>query len=850
MKWSIRNGLLAGFGTIMILLVILTGINWSMMSASIKAAELARDKEYAAAMLAADVKFDVIQVWRWLTDVSATRAAEGFDDGFDEAEEYADLFSQDVVALLALYPDKGEELDRLSESFEVFYEKGQQTAQQYIDGSPSAGNRAMYEFNDDAEDIITGLDALVAEMNGQAEASLEAAVDRNASSRVVGLIFAVLGVVSAVAMSLVLSSKINSLLQRLVDIARAIAAGDLSSSIDVGGTDETAWLADALRDVQASLGALIADISTLAEAAMEGKMDIRADAARHQGDLRTVVEGANAILDAIVGPLAMTAKYADCISKGVIPLRITNEYQGDFNAIKNSLNRCIDMIEGLVKETEGLAEAIVEGRLEARGDVSQFGGDYARIVEGMNNALDRLVGYLDSMPVPAMLIDTDFNVRYLNETGASVVGQPVGSAVSAKCYDLFQTGDCRTANCVCAQAIESKQVVERETIAHPNGRDMSVSCTGLPLTDGQGNVIGAFEIMTDQTAMKRAARLAEKILDFQSMEVMKLQESLDLLAEGNLSVNMQVAPGDADTAETREAFDAIAQALNRSVESLRDITVQMQEGAINITSATAEILASSTQMARTTREQASAVNEITSTVEEIKVSAEQVAARAQSVSDAATQATNAAQSGMEAADKAIVGMDDIRQRVESIAENILSLSEQTQQIGDIIDTVTDIADQSNILALNAAIEAAQAGEAGKGFRVVADEVRSLSEQSRQAAAQVKVILGDIQKATNLAVMATEQGTKGVDAGSGLVDRTAQTIRELSETLRASSQAAQLIVAGVQQQTVGLDQIAIGMGDINQAAQQTAVGAQQSQKAAEDLNELAAQLKALVAQYTL
>ena len=95
----------------------------------------------------------------------------------------------------------------------------------------------------------------------------------------------------------------------------------------------------------------------------------------------------------------------------------------------------------------------------------------------------------------------------------------------------------------------------------------------------------------------------------------------------------------------------------------------------------------------------------------------------------------------------------------NIAETILALSEQTQQIGDIIATVNDIADQSNLLALNAAIEAARAGEAGKGFAVVAGEVRSLAEQSRQATAQVKEILGDIQKATNTAVMVTEEGTK-------------------------------------------------------------------------------------------
>src|SRR3982074_1011373 len=103
--------------------------------------------------------------------------------------------------------------------------------------------------------------------------------------------------------------------------------------------------------------------------------------------------------------------------------------------------------------------------------------------------------------------------------------------------------------------------------------------------------------------------------------------------------------------------------------------------------------------------------------------------------------------------------------MEAIAESMMRLSEQTQTIGQIIATVEDLAAQSNLLAVNAAIEAAKAGEHGKGFSVVAQEVKSLGEQSRQATTQVRTILSDVQKATTTAVMATEQGSKAVEAGT-------------------------------------------------------------------------------------
>jgi methyl-accepting chemotaxis protein len=317
---------------------------------------------------------------------------------------------------------------------------------------------------------------------------------------------------------------------------------------------------------------------------------------------------------------------------------------------------------------------------------------------------------------------------------------------------------------------------------------------------------------------------------------------LEQVARGDLTVTMN--------GNFKGDYVTLKNSMETMLDGLKGMAGQTQQGVVNMTSATAQILASSTQMASMTREQASAVNQITSTVAEIKTSAEQVAERAQSVAEGATQAAQVAQQGAQAANDSLSGMEDIRGKVEAIAENILALSEKTQQIGEIIDTVSDIAGQSNILALNAAIEAAQAGEAGKGFSVVADEVRSLSEQSRQAAGQVKVILGDIQKATNLAVMTTEQGTKGVQAGSELVSRTAQTIGELEKVVARSAQAAQQIVAGVKQQTIGLDQIAIGIGDINQAAQQSATGATQSQKAAQDMMQLAELLKQAVAMYRL
>ena len=121
------------------------------------------------------------------------------------------------------------------------------------------------------------------------------------------------------------------------------------------------------------------------------------------------------------------------------------------------------------------------------------------------------------------------------------------------------------------------------------------------------------------------------------------------------------------------------------------------------------------------------------------------------------------QAGRKVVEDSIAALGTVREQVEATAENILALAEQAQAIGEIIATVNDVAEQTNLLALNAAIEASRAGEHGRGFAVVAGEVKALADQSKKATAQVRQILGEIQKATNTAVLSTEEVTKGVAA---------------------------------------------------------------------------------------
>jgi methyl-accepting chemotaxis protein len=316
------------------------------------------------------------------------------------------------------------------------------------------------------------------------------------------------------------------------------------------------------------------------------------------------------------------------------------------------------------------------------------------------------------------------------------------------------------------------------------------------------------------------------------------------IAGGDLAVSLP--PGGA----RRDELGELARIFDEMARSLRSTIGDVTEGMGVLAAAASEITASTTQVAAGSAEAAVAVSQTTATVEEVKQTAQVSAQKARYVSDTAQKSLQFSQGGRKTADESVAGMRNIQQQMDLIARSIVKLAEQGQAIGEIIATVNDLAEQSNLLAVNAAIEAAKAGDQGKGFAVVAQEIKSLAEQSKQATSQVRTILGDIQKATNGAVLVTEQGTKAVATGAKLSEQLGDSIRQLADSIAEASQAATQIAASAQQQLAGMDQVALAMQNINQASNQNVASTRQAEAAAQNLHELGVRLKSLVARYAV
>jgi methyl-accepting chemotaxis protein len=312
----------------------------------------------------------------------------------------------------------------------------------------------------------------------------------------------------------------------------------------------------------------------------------------------------------------------------------------------------------------------------------------------------------------------------------------------------------------------------------------------------------------------------------------------------------QVADG---ALETRlrlddELLEKLERDLNSMVAELQQFVLEILAAAQHIATAANDTLAAVSQHTAAATEQSAAVAQVSSTADEVRAAAEQAATRAQRLAGLAADSVRVSDDGESALRELSGGMVDIRETMTALTGDILDLSEHAQQINEITAVVGDLADQSNLLALNASIEAAKAGEHGRGFGVVAAEIRSLADQSKDATIQIRSILTEIQRATNAAVLGSEHGVRAVAAGGSLTERASQVLDQLTGTVTDAHEASQIILISTQEQRIGIDQVASSLRDVDVSTAQFLSGAHQLQGAAKDLADLATRLDELTARY--
>ena len=574
-----------------------------------------------------------------------------------------------------------------------------------------------------------------------------------------------------------------------------IARGDTPPKITEEYKGDYNEIKDNLNSCIDSISILVDEIGVAIRAARNGDLAVRTDPDRTKGVYRKLLRGVNDTLDAVINPLNLAAEYIDRIAKGDTPPKITEEYKGDYNEIKNNLNSCIDSISILVDEIGVAISGAKTGNLSARTNPDRTYGVYRKLLRGVNDTLDAVIKplnvaaeYIDriskgDMPPP---ITEDYTGDF-NEIKNNI----------NVCID--EITHLITDSTTLAQFARDKKFDIRADVSQHNGAFRTIiSGVNDTLDIILGNINEMFSLLKDvdglvEHALKgrlsarvnvdnhngQLAKIAISLNEMLNAIMKPINEEVDCLqemAKGNLTVRMY---GDYEG-----DYAIIKDSLNATLDSFNELLSQVLTSAEQVISGVHQIADASQTLSQGANEQASAITEITALTTELT---SQIIMNA----EISVQANTLSEDALKYAENGNSQMNEMMTAMSAI-------SDSSRNISKVIKVIDEIAFQTNLLALNASVEAARAGKHGKGFAVVAEEVRNLASRSATAAKDTtELIENSIIKSENGADIATKTATSLKDI-VGIVNKVTDLISEIAAASNAQAQGMSQIHSGIEQ----------------------------------------------------
>ncbi|MEJ8777827.1 methyl-accepting chemotaxis protein [Pseudogracilibacillus sp. ICA-222130] len=256
------------------------------------------------------------------------------------------------------------------------------------------------------------------------------------------------------------------------------------------------------------------------------------------------------------------------------------------------------------------------------------------------------------------------------------------------------------------------------------------------------------------------------------------------------------------------------------VEELEDVMTQVATTSELVAASSEELFASADQSLEANRQmeqlmegfatgaqtQHDYVEQTAMNMQEMNTGIETIASAATNATNSAVQVLEEAQAGHETIEKVVTQMQAINDTNLDIEKVIQRLVSQSKRIEEMLYAITDIAEQTNLLALNAAIEAARAGEHGRGFAIVAEEVRTLADQSKQSVDEIAQLIQTIHVDVEQAVVTMDKGKQESETGIDIAAQTTKAMEEIIMSIQCVTNEMQDVSASTQQMAATSDQV--------------------------------------------
>lgn len=609
-------------------------------------------------------------------------------------------------------------------------------------------------------------------------------------------------------------------IQENTAILKQVSLGNLDVVVDVKSDKDVQ--SQSLIAVIKNLRNLETEVVTLTNSATNGQLAIRGDDGKFQGKYKDIIVGINETLDAVVNPLNLSADYIDKISQGDIPAKITADFNGEFNTIKNNLNMCIDNIDALVSDVNVLAQGAIAGRLDIQADETKHSGDYQKIIQGFNNTLATILAPInEASSVMGKMAVNDFTALMEGSYNgrckdfADEINQIQGRFIALQeAFLQIAQGDTSELDHYIGigQRSDNDQLVPAITRTLKTINELVAEANGL----ADAGVSGKLDLRGDTSKFDGGYRAIingfNQTLDAFEEPIAEAMTILERMASGDLTRKM--------SSGYLGKYALIEQSINATIDSFDSIIGNINDSSDNVSSSSKQVASASQALAQGATEQASTMEELNAAIAEV---AEQTKENAMN----ANQANELTTTAQDNADKGNLQMQEMLTSMEKI-------NMSSEEISNIIKVIDNIAFQTNILALNAAVEAARAGEQGRGFAVVAEEVRTLAGQSADAAKETTVLI--------------ENSISAVSQGTVIANDTAESLKEIINDITKVASFVHDIDVASNNQATAINEINQGIDQVSQVVQNNSATAEESAAASDELYGQAEILKGMVSTF--